>query len=64
MRHLPRPGPKEPSAPKDNFSALPIAKAQNKAGGTILALFYDKNRILHGRDSKGQEVDAYLMAID
>ncbi|MGW2410137.1 NucA/NucB deoxyribonuclease domain-containing protein [Streptomyces sp. NPDC001739] len=54
---------KEPSAPKDNFSALPIPKDQNKAGGTILALFYDKNRILNGRDSKGQEVDAYLMAI-
>ncbi|MGW8970570.1 NucA/NucB deoxyribonuclease domain-containing protein [Streptomyces platensis] len=55
---------KEPSAPKDNFSALPIPKAQNKAGGTILALFYDKNRILHGRDPKGKEGDAYLMAID
>ncbi|MFE0187578.1 hypothetical protein [Streptomyces sp. NPDC058989] len=55
---------KEPSAPKDNFSALPVPKAQNQAGGTILALFYDKNRILHGRDANGQEVDAYLMAID
>ncbi|MFF4291493.1 hypothetical protein ACFY0R_40365 [Streptomyces sp. NPDC001633] len=54
---------KEPSAPKNNYSALPIPKAQNKAGGTILALFYDKNRILDGRDAKGQEVDAYLMAI-
>ncbi|MFH8635231.1 hypothetical protein ACH4CC_36020 [Streptomyces lydicus] len=54
---------KEHSAPKDNFSALPIPKAQNAAGGTILALFYDKNRILDGRDAKGQEVDAYLMAI-
>ncbi|MFI0715801.1 hypothetical protein ACH4SK_35315 [Streptomyces inhibens] len=54
---------KEPSAPKNNFSALPIPKPQNGAGGTILALFHDKNRILDGQETNGQEVDAYLMAI-
>ncbi|MFK0293930.1 hypothetical protein ACIQU6_26160 [Streptomyces sp. NPDC090442] len=46
-----------------NFSALPIPKAENKAGGTILSLFYDRNRVLDGRDAKGDEVDAYIVNI-
>lgn len=37
-------------AKKFNFSAKPIAKDDNKAGGLILKSFYAKNRILDGMD--------------
>ncbi|MCQ4043785.1 hypothetical protein ACFOSC_26425 [Streptantibioticus rubrisoli] len=53
----------EPSAPKDNFSAMALAKADNGAAGTILSLFMDKNRIIQGRDANGQELDAFIVAI-
>ncbi|MFD7700540.1 hypothetical protein [Streptomyces caelestis] len=37
-------------AKKFNFSAKPIAKDDNKAGGLILKSFYAKNRIIDGMD--------------
>lgn len=47
----------EPKAPADNFSALPIPKTENGAGGTMLALFYDQERLLDGLHSDPKEVD-------
>ncbi|WSQ15186.1 hypothetical protein OG604_50030 [Streptomyces sp. NBC_01231] len=38
----------DPEAQKFNFSAKPIAKADNQAGGLILKSFYAKNRIIDG----------------
>ncbi|MYY80873.1 MULTISPECIES: hypothetical protein [unclassified Streptomyces] len=37
-------------APKKNFSARPIPKKDNGAGGNIMSGFYAKNRILDGPD--------------
>ncbi|MFK4071872.1 hypothetical protein [Streptomyces sp. NPDC029674] len=37
-------------APKKNFSARPIPKDDNEAGGRIMSGFYSKNRILDGPD--------------
>ncbi|MFF3643410.1 hypothetical protein [Streptomyces sp. NPDC002564] len=37
-------------APKKNFSARPIPKADNGAGGSIVSGFYSKNRIIDGSD--------------
>ncbi|MGW1769636.1 NucA/NucB deoxyribonuclease domain-containing protein [Streptomyces sp. NPDC002073] len=48
--------------PKDNFSARPLPKADNGAGGTILKIFMDRNRILDGFSS-GDDVDAYTIQI-
>ncbi|MER7763810.1 NucA/NucB deoxyribonuclease domain-containing protein [Streptomyces sp. NPDC097619] len=52
----------EPAKPKDNFSARPIRDTDNGAGGTILKLFMDRNRILDGF-SGGDDVDAYIITI-
>ncbi|MFJ6940548.1 NucA/NucB deoxyribonuclease domain-containing protein [Streptomyces sp. NPDC101132] len=52
----------EPRAPKDNFSARPIPKADNGAGGSILKIFMDRNRILDGL-SAGDNTDGYLISI-
>lgn len=38
----------DPEAKKFNFSAKPIAKDDNRAGGLILKSFYGKNRMLDG----------------
>ncbi|GGV06013.1 hypothetical protein GCM10010211_85860 [Streptomyces albospinus] len=38
------------TAPKDNFSARPLPKADNGAAGTILAGFLTKNRIIDGKN--------------
>ncbi|WP_432068663.1 NucA/NucB deoxyribonuclease domain-containing protein [Streptomyces sp. C10-9-1] len=48
--------------PADNFSARPLPKADNGAGGTILKVFMDRNRILDGFSS-GDDVDAYIVSI-
>ncbi|MER6609842.1 NucA/NucB deoxyribonuclease domain-containing protein [Streptomyces sp. NPDC000927] len=40
----------DPEVRKFNFSAKPIPKADNQAGGLILKSFYGKNRILDGLD--------------
>ncbi|WP_158858074.1 NucA/NucB deoxyribonuclease domain-containing protein [Streptomyces sp. NRRL B-1347] len=37
-------------APKKNFSARPIPKDDNEAGGRIMSGFYSKNRIIDGTD--------------
>ncbi|MEU1129607.1 hypothetical protein ABZ383_07030 [Streptomyces sp. NPDC005900] len=37
-------------APKENFSARPIPKDDNEAGGRIMSSFYSKNRIIDGPD--------------
>ncbi|MEV7196862.1 hypothetical protein AB0N81_34435 [Streptomyces sp. NPDC093510] len=37
-------------APKKNFSARPIPKEDNGAGGNIMSGFYSKNRIIDGPD--------------
>ncbi|CAL9524281.1 hypothetical protein SUDANB60_03891 [Streptomyces sp. enrichment culture] len=37
-------------AKKFNFSAKPIAKDDNRAGGSILKSYYAKNRIIDGMD--------------
>ncbi|MEU4173535.1 NucA/NucB deoxyribonuclease domain-containing protein [Streptomyces sp. NPDC026589] len=52
----------EPTKPKDNFSARPLPKADNGAGGSILKIFMDRNRILDGFSS-GDDVDAYIVSI-
>ncbi|MEU3071682.1 NucA/NucB deoxyribonuclease domain-containing protein [Streptomyces sp. NPDC006906] len=48
--------------PKDNFSARPLPKADNGAGGSILKIFMDRNRILDGFSS-GDDIDAYVVSI-
>ncbi|MFI6731109.1 hypothetical protein NRF20_01840 [Streptomyces sp. R-74717] len=48
--------------PKDNFSARPLLKADNGAGGSILKIFMARNRILDGFSS-GDDVDAYIVSI-
>ncbi|WP_128819887.1 NucA/NucB deoxyribonuclease domain-containing protein [Streptomyces sp. S063] len=48
--------------PKDNFSARPLPKADNGAGGSILKIFMDRNRILDGFSS-GDDIDAYVISI-
>ncbi|MFF8366820.1 NucA/NucB deoxyribonuclease domain-containing protein [Rhodococcus erythropolis] len=40
----------DPEAKKFNFSAKPIPKDDNQAGGLILKSFYAKNRIIDGLD--------------
>ncbi|MCX2927903.1 hypothetical protein [Streptomyces sp. NEAU-W12] len=40
----------DPEVKKFNFSAKPIAKDDNQAGGSILKSFYAKNRIIDGLD--------------
>ncbi|MFJ8010007.1 NucA/NucB deoxyribonuclease domain-containing protein [Streptomyces fagopyri] len=40
----------DPEAIKFNFSAKPIAKDDNQAGGTILKSFYGKERVIDGLD--------------
>ncbi len=40
----------EPSAPKDNFSVLPLAKKDNGNAGNLLGQFMTLNRILDGDD--------------
>jgi hypothetical protein len=47
----------DPEARKFNFSAKPIPKDDNKAGGLILKSFYAKNRIVDGLD------DGFLVKI-
>ncbi|MER5911905.1 hypothetical protein ABT124_15705 [Streptomyces sp. NPDC001982] len=42
---------------RNNFSVMPVKKAQNGAAGILLAQFYDKNRILDGPD------DGFLVKI-
>ncbi|GAV38199.1 NucA/NucB deoxyribonuclease domain-containing protein [Streptomyces acidiscabies] len=49
-------------AKKFNFSAKPIAKADNQAGGLILKSFYAKNRILDGFDG-ADELDGFIVEI-
>ncbi|MGW6455110.1 NucA/NucB deoxyribonuclease domain-containing protein [Streptomyces sp. NPDC055078] len=54
----------EPSAPANNFSALPIPKTENAAGGTMLALFYDQERILDGlHSSRDRSEDTFIVVI-
>lgn len=50
------------SAAKNNYSARPLAKADNRAAGNILAQFLDRNRIVDGFIGD-EEVDGYLIAI-
>ncbi|WP_253209185.1 NucA/NucB deoxyribonuclease domain-containing protein [Streptomyces niphimycinicus] len=40
----------EPSAPKNNFSVLPLAKKDNGNAGNLLGQFMTLNRILDGDD--------------
>ncbi|MBZ3904498.1 hypothetical protein J8M51_23020 [Streptomyces scabiei] len=49
-------------AKKFNFSAKPIAKDDNRAGGLILKSFYAKNRILDGLDGK-DDLDGFIVKI-
>lgn len=44
-------------APKNNFSARPIPRADNGAGGRLMADFYRLNRIIDGSD------DGFLVAV-
>ncbi|MEO3978052.1 hypothetical protein [Streptomyces sp. CAU 1734] len=54
----------EPSALADNFSALPIPKSDNEAGGNMLAQFYDKYRVLDGlKSSPGDSDDGFIVVI-
>ncbi|MCF1507216.1 NucA/NucB deoxyribonuclease domain-containing protein [Streptomyces glomeratus] len=41
----------------NNFSVMPVKKQENSAAGSLLAQFYDKNRVLDGPD------DGFLVAI-
>ncbi|MFD8462674.1 hypothetical protein ACFV27_38720 [Streptomyces antimycoticus] len=52
----------EPSTPKNNFSAMPLPKADNGNAGTILAGFLTKNRIVEGRIGT-EEIDAFMVKI-
>ncbi|MFG2305298.1 hypothetical protein [Actinacidiphila glaucinigra] len=47
----------EPSKPKNNYSVLPLPKADNGAAGTLLAGFLLKNRLVDGQD------DAFIVQI-
>ncbi|MGW0694898.1 NucA/NucB deoxyribonuclease domain-containing protein [Streptomyces sp. NPDC002738] len=40
----------EPTAPKNNFSAMPLVTADNRDAGILLGQFMTKNRIIDGRD--------------
>ncbi|MCP9207112.1 NucA/NucB deoxyribonuclease domain-containing protein [Streptomyces sp. NEAU-Y11] len=53
----------EPGARKNNWSAKALAKNDNSKAGTILGEFYDKNRMIDGRNSRGEEVDGYIVRI-
>ncbi|MFJ2235172.1 hypothetical protein [Streptomyces sp. NPDC087859] len=44
-------------APKNNFSARPVPKDDNGAGGRLMAAFYRLNRIIDGPD------DGFLMKV-
>ncbi|MYW21706.1 hypothetical protein GT039_40600 [Streptomyces sp. SID2955] len=47
----------DPEVRKFNFSVKPIAKEDNRAGGSILKGFYSKNRILDGMN------DGFIVSI-
>ncbi|MBP2401303.1 NucA/NucB deoxyribonuclease domain-containing protein [Streptomyces syringium] len=47
----------EPSTPANNFSARPLTRADNGAGGTILSVFYKRNRLIDGSD------DGFLVSV-
>ncbi|MFI1884862.1 NucA/NucB deoxyribonuclease domain-containing protein [Streptomyces jumonjinensis] len=54
----------EPTAPADNFSVLPIPKTENGAGGTMLAQFYEKYRVIDGMHSSPNKADdAFIVVI-
>ncbi|MFH8371433.1 hypothetical protein [Streptomyces sp. NPDC018031] len=53
----------EPGARAKNWSAKALSKDDNGAAGTILGEFYDKNRVIEGRDAQGVEVDGFIIKI-
>ncbi|MEU5161193.1 hypothetical protein AB0G74_16515 [Streptomyces sp. NPDC020875] len=54
----------EPSAPADNYSALPLPKADNSKAGSMLGAFMDRYRILDGlTSSPDTSDDAYFVVI-